>query len=102
MAGLERDLSRYVGERELVDRGEQVFRKLLDARNVLRKQQDTERREREIGATWIDLPSPSLSADAGERKLAIKKELLRFIQSEYPEEYKQLAREYLEALLEEE
>ena len=102
MKALEEDMARYVGERELVERGEHVFRRLLDARNVLRKKQETREREREIGTIWEGLASPSLPQDAGERNLYLKKELLRFLQSDYPEEYKRLARAYLEALLEQE
>jgi hypothetical protein len=102
MKALEEDMARYVGERELVERGEHVFRRLLDARNVLRKKQETREREREIGTVWEGLASPSLPQDAGERNLYLKKELLRFLQSDYPEEYKRLARAYLEALLEQE
>lgn len=102
MKAMEEDLSRYVGTRELVDRGEQVFRKLLDARNVLRKKEDEQRREREIGTVWENLASPTFPQDRGERSLLIKKELIRFLNSDYPESYKRLAREYLEALLEEE
>jgi hypothetical protein len=102
MKALEEDMARYTGERELVERGEHVFRRLLDARNVLRKKQETREREREIGSVWEGLASPSLPQDAGERNLYLKKELLRFLQSDYPEEYKRLARAYLEALLEQE
>lgn len=102
MKALEEDMARYVGERELVERGEHVFRRLLDARNVLRKKNETREREREIGTVWEQLVSPSLPEDAGERNLYLKKELLRFLQSDYPEEYKRLARAYLEALLEQE
>ena len=102
MKALEKDMGRYVGERELVERGEHVFRRLLDARNVLRKKNETREREREIGTVWEQLVSPTLPEDAGERRLYLKKELLRFLQSDYPEEYKRLARAYLEALLEQE
>ncbi len=102
MKALEEDMSRYVGEREFVERGEHIFRRLLDARNVLRKKNETREREREIGTVWEQLASPSLPKDAGERRLYLKKELLRFLQSDYPEEYKRLARAYLQALLEQE
>lgn len=102
MQAMEEDLSRYVGTRELVDRGEQVFRKLLDARNVLRKRDDEQRREREIGTLWENLASPTLPDDSGERRMQLKKELIRFLGSDYPESYKRIARQYLMTLLEEE
>lgn len=97
---MEEDMSRYVGQRELVDRGEQVFRRLLDARNVLRKKDETREREREIGSTWKGLSSPTLPRDAGERDLWLKKELLRIERSQYSEDYKRFARNYIESLLE--
>jgi len=102
MKALEEDMARYVGQRRMVDRGEHIFRRLLDARNVLRKKNETRERERETGTLWQGLTSPSLPQDAGERNLYLKKELLRFLQSDYPEEYKRLARAYLEALLDQE
>lgn len=102
MRRLEEDLSKYVGEREVVERGEHVFRRLLDARNVLRKKDETPEREREIGMVWENLESPTPPQDMGERNLWLKKELVRFLRSDYPEEYKRLARAYLETLLEQE
>lgn len=100
MKRMEEDMSRYVGQRELVDRGEQVFRRLLDARNVLRKKDETREREREIGSVWNGLPSPALPVDAGERDLWLKRELIKIERSDYPESYKHLARTYIESLLE--
>lgn len=102
MKAMEEDMSRLAGERELVDRGEHIFRRLLDARNVLRKKDQIEEREREVGTVWEGLASPAIPAEGGERRLWIKKELLRFLASDYPESYKRLARAYLEALLEQE
>jgi len=102
MKRLEEDMSAYLGTREMVDRGEHIFRRLLDARNVLRKKDERKERERELGTLWSGLPSPTLPEDMGERNLLLKKELLRFLRSDYPEEYKRLARAYLEALLAEE
>ncbi len=101
MLAIEEELAAYTGQRELIDRGEQVFRKLLDARNVVRKQESKQERRRELGNQWQDLASPSLTKDEAEKKLWLKKELMRFLRADYPEEYKRVARTYLKQLLEE-
>lgn len=100
MKRMEEDMSRFTGERELVDRGERVFRRLLDAKNVLRKKDETREREREIGSVWRNLSSPSMPLDAGEKNLWLKKEIIRIERSDYPEEYKRMARQYIESLME--
>ncbi len=99
MKRIEQDLEKLNVTRELVEREDRVFQRLLDVERSLRKREAEEKREREVGKEFEINEKPILPKDLGERKRVLQEELLRSLQENYPREYYRLIKAYFDALL---
>ncbi len=102
MKKIEEDMEKLNITRELVQRQEKVFQRLLDVERSLQKKETEEKRESEVGKEFKIEERPVLSKDLGERKRILQEELLKALQENYPREYYRLIKEYFDALLYEE
>lgn len=100
MKQTEEELKKQIIPRDIVKRQERIFRRLLDAQKSLYKSKEASKsRKREIGEDYTQLESPVLDKTKGERKLFLKKELIKAMQEDYSVEIKILLKEYYEALI---
>lgn len=102
MKKIEEDMEKLNVTRELVEREEKVFQKLLDVERSVRKKEAEEKREREVGKEFKIEKRPILPKDLGEKRRVLQEELLKALQGNYPREYYRLIKEYFDALIYEE
>lgn len=102
MKKIEEDMEKLNITRELVEREEKVFQRLLDVERSIRKKEAEEKREREVGKEFQIEERPILPQDLGEKKRLLQEELLKALQENYPREYYRLIKEYFDALIYEE
>jgi len=99
MKKIEEDMEKLNITRELVEREEKVFHRLLDVERSIRKKEAEEKREREVGKEFKIEERPILPKDLGEKKRVLQEELLNALRENYPREYYRLIKEYFDALL---
>jgi ElaB/YqjD/DUF883 family membrane-anchored ribosome-binding protein len=99
MKRLEQDLANLSQPRPMVDRSERIVNKLLDAQRSIRRRENMEQREAEVGKAFQTPTSPRLPVDLGERKKLLREELMRALKEDFPREYEPNVKAYFDALL---
>ncbi|MDW8113956.1 MAG: hypothetical protein RMJ34_03345 [candidate division WOR-3 bacterium] len=101
MKKVEEDLSKLNIKRELIERTAGIYRRLLDVERSIRKKEEREEYEAEVGKEYEAKEKIFLPKDYGERKRYLQEEILKILKEDFPKEYYPLIKEYFYKLLEE-
>lgn len=101
MRKVEEDLSKLNIKRELIERTAGIYRRLLDVERSIRKKEEREEYEAEVGKEYEIKEKIFLPKDYGERRKYLQEEILKILKEDFPKEYYPLIKEYFYKLLEE-
>ena len=101
MKRLEEDLSKLNIQRELIERTAGIYRRLLDVERSIRKKEEKEEYQAEVGKEYERREKIFLPKDYGEKRKYLQEELLKILKKDFPQEYYPLIKEYFYQLLQE-
>lgn len=101
MKKLEEDLSKLNIQRELIERTAGIYRRLLDVERSIRKKEEKEEYQAEVGKEYEIKEKTFLPKDYGEKRKYFQEELLKILRKDFPPEYYHLIKEYFYQLLQE-
>jgi hypothetical protein len=94
-------LAQYSLDREVVERQERILSRMLDAQRSVHKREFSKKREAERPGEVSSKSPPPLPGHTGSRE-DLKKDILKELEEDYPQEYRDLIRAYFKRLLREE
>ena len=103
MKGIAGELEERRVNEDLVERQKRILSRLLDAQRSLHQRDYSQRRKAEVGEGLPGIQGPEgLPQDLGERRKALREDLLKALQEGYPQEYEALIKAYFRSLAESE
>jgi uncharacterized phage infection (PIP) family protein YhgE len=94
-------LAQYSLDREVVERQERILSRMLDAQRSVHRREFSKKREAERPGEVSSKSPPPLPGHTGSRE-DLKKDILKELEEDYPQEYRDLIRAYFKRLLREE
>ncbi len=98
MQEVARQLRQQNTGKQTIERQQRILSRLLDAQKSVQKREFSKKRRAETGKQYRALDPGRLPADLGERRSALRQDLLRALKENYSRDYKKLIRKYFEAL----
>jgi hypothetical protein len=85
----------------LIERTAGIYRRLLDVERSIRKKEEKEEYQAEVGKEYEIKEKTFLPKDYGEKRKYFQEELLKILRKDFPPEYYHLIKEYFYQLLQE-